>query len=124
MNTGTAADSLLIEKFCKVLGAHVFTSTYYTTPVTIASALMVYDMISGKSGTQLHPRPWQEKQIAINFAVNYACISQSTKLRSGAFLPGYIRTGDRDILRSRSRPFSVRAIVRTVEGLQGCDWHQ
>jgi len=28
MNTGTAADSFLIEKFCNELGAQVFTSTY------------------------------------------------------------------------------------------------
>jgi glycosyltransferase involved in cell wall biosynthesis len=86
MNTDTAADSFLIEKFCKVLGAHVFTSTYYTTPVTIPSALVVYDMISENLG--LHSRPWQEKQIAINFAVNYACISQSTKLDLERFYPG------------------------------------
>jgi glycosyltransferase involved in cell wall biosynthesis len=86
MNSGTAADSFLIEKLCKVLGADVFTSTYYTTPVTVPSVLMVYDMIPEILG--LHARPWQEKQISINFAVNYACISRSTKSDLDRFYPG------------------------------------
>jgi glycosyltransferase involved in cell wall biosynthesis len=87
MNTCAAADSFLIEKFCKALGADVFTSTYYTTPVTIPSVLMVYDMIPEILGFDLSLRPWQEKQIAINFAVSYACISQSTKNDLERFYP-------------------------------------
>jgi glycosyltransferase involved in cell wall biosynthesis len=119
MNAGTAADSLLIEKFCKVLGAHIFTSTYYTTPVTIPSALMVYDMIPENLG--LHSRPWQEKQIAINFAVNHACISQSTKLDLERFYPG---TSERAIVtycgvdRDLFRP-SDRSVVETFKAALG-----
>jgi glycosyltransferase involved in cell wall biosynthesis len=108
MNSGTAADSFLIEKFCKVLGADVFTSTYYTTPVTVPSVLMVYDMIPEILG--LHSRPWQEKQIAINFAVNYACISRSTKLDLERFYPGTSEQAmvtycgvDRDLFHPRDR---------------------
>jgi glycosyltransferase involved in cell wall biosynthesis len=86
MNTGTAADSFLIERFCKLLGAHVFTSTYYTTPVTVPSVLMVHDMMPEILG--LRTRPSQEKQIAINFAVNYACVSRSTKSDLERFYPG------------------------------------
>jgi glycosyltransferase involved in cell wall biosynthesis len=86
MNNGTAADSFLIEKLCKLFGADVFISTYYTTPVTVPSVLMVYDMIP--EILDLHARPWQEKQISINFAVNYACISRSTKSDLDRFYPG------------------------------------
>jgi glycosyltransferase involved in cell wall biosynthesis len=106
MNTGTAADSFLIEKFCKVLGAHVFTSTYYTTPVTVPSVLMVYDMMPEILG--LRTRPTQEKQIAINFAVNYACVSRSTKSDLESFYPGTWQRAivtycgvDRDVFRPR-----------------------
>jgi glycosyltransferase involved in cell wall biosynthesis len=90
INTGTATDSLLVEKFCKMLGADVFISTYYTTPVTVPSVLMVHDLIPEILG--LHSRRWQEKQIAINFALNYACLSQSTKSDLERFYPG---TSDR-----------------------------
>jgi glycosyltransferase involved in cell wall biosynthesis len=95
MNTGTAADSFLIEKFCKELGGDVFISTYYTTPVTVPSVLVVHDMIPEILGFDLNIRPWQEKQIAINFAVNYACVSRSTKLDLERFYPG---TSDRAIV--------------------------
>jgi glycosyltransferase involved in cell wall biosynthesis len=110
MNAGTAADSFLIEKFCKELGADVFSSTYYTTPVTIPSVLVVYDMIPEILGFDLNLRPWQEKQIAINFAVNYACISRSTKLDLERFYPGTSEHAivtccgvDRDIFRPKER---------------------
>jgi glycosyltransferase involved in cell wall biosynthesis len=106
MNSNTAADSLLIEKFCRAFGAQVFTSTYYTTPLTIPSTLMVYDMIPEILG--LHSKPWQEKQIAINFAVNYACISRSTKFDLERFYPGTLeRAGvtycgvNRDVFHAR-----------------------
>ena len=46
----TAADSLLIDEVCKELRIDVFTSTYYTTPLTIPSVLVVHDMIPGRKG--------------------------------------------------------------------------
>lgn len=74
-----AADSFLIETFCKELGADVFTSTYYTTPVSTPSMLVVYDMAAEILGSDLHARRWQEKEIAIGFAMNYICLSETTK---------------------------------------------
>lgn len=88
IDTCTAADSFLIDKFCKALGADVFISTCYTTPVTVPSVLMVYDMVPEVLGYDLNVRPWQEKQIAINFAMNYACLSQCTKSDLERFYPG------------------------------------
>jgi glycosyltransferase involved in cell wall biosynthesis len=79
LNANTATDSLLIEKYCRKLGADVFSSTYYTTPVGIPSVLIVYDMIPEVLGFNVAGRTWQEKQIAISFASYYACISESTR---------------------------------------------
>jgi glycosyltransferase involved in cell wall biosynthesis len=75
----TATDSFLIDKFCHELAVDVFTSTYYTTPVTIPSVLLVYDMIPEEFGFDLTQRIWQEKQIAISFASQYVCISEKTR---------------------------------------------
>jgi glycosyltransferase involved in cell wall biosynthesis len=110
MNSNTAADSLLIDKFCKKLGADVFTSTYYTSPITVPSVLMVYDMIPEVLDFDLSQRAWQEKRIAINFASNYACISERTQLDLGRFYPGTLnrsivtRCGvEREIFRPRDQ---------------------
>src|SRR5258707_833348 len=68
MNANTAADSIMIEEYCSEIGADVFSSTYYTTPVNTPSVMIVYDMIPEVLGFDLTGRPWQEKQIAISFA--------------------------------------------------------
>src|SRR4051794_40158091 len=60
MASNSAADSFLVETFCKDLGVDVFTSTYYTTPVTIPSVLMVYDMIPEVLGFGGTERIWLE----------------------------------------------------------------
>ena len=79
LSANTAADSLLIDEYCRRLGADVFCSTYYTTPVSTPSVLIVYDMIPEVLGFNLSDRAWQEKQIAISFASYYACISENTR---------------------------------------------
>jgi len=79
MNAYTAADSLLIEKYCGDLNADVFSSTYYTTPVSTPSVLIVYDMIPEVMGFNTAGRTWQERQLAISFASYYACISENTR---------------------------------------------
>ena len=79
LTANTAADSLMIEKYCRELGADVFSSTYYTTPVSIPSVLIVYDMIPEVLGFNLGGRMWKEKELAISFASHYACISENTR---------------------------------------------
>jgi glycosyltransferase involved in cell wall biosynthesis len=88
-----AADSFLIDRVCREVGAEVFISTYYTTPVTIPSVLMLYDMIPEVLGFDIQRRDWQEKQIAIAFASYYACISETTRSDLMRFYPsiGYDR---------------------------------
>jgi glycosyltransferase involved in cell wall biosynthesis len=87
MNAYTAADSLVIEKYCGELGADVFSSTYYTTPASTPSVLIVYDMIPEVMGFNLAGRVWQEKQLAISFASYYACISENTRADLSRYYP-------------------------------------
>ncbi len=87
LNASTAADSLLIDEYCRRLGADVFCSTYYTTPVSTPSVLIVYDMIPEVLGFNLADRTWQEKQLAISFASYYACISENTRSDLNQFYP-------------------------------------
>jgi glycosyltransferase involved in cell wall biosynthesis len=83
----TAADSVVIEEYCRRLGADVFSSTYYTTPLSTPSVMIVYDMVPEVLGFDLTGRYWQEKRIAISFASYYACISQNTRSDLSRFYP-------------------------------------
>lgn len=75
----TAADSLLIQQICDHYEVDVFTSTYYTSPVSTPMLLMVYDMIPELFGFDLSQRAWMEKAVAIAFAQRYLCISHNTR---------------------------------------------
>lgn len=83
----TAADSLLIQKVCDQYNIDVFTSTYYTTPVSTPMLLMVYDMIPELFGFDLSQRAWMEKDVAISYAQNYLCISHNTRSDLLTFYP-------------------------------------
>ena len=74
-----AADSLLIQKICDAFEIDVFTSTYYTTPVSTPMVLMIYDMIPELFDFDLTQRAWMEKETAISFAQRYLCISHCTR---------------------------------------------
>ena len=75
----TADDSFLIQKMCDFLSIDVFTSTYYTSPVSTPMVLMVYDMIPELFEFDMKERFWREKQIAISFARKFISISRSTR---------------------------------------------
>ncbi len=75
----SAADSILIQKICDHYGIDVFTSTYYTTPISTPMVMMLYDMIPELFDFDLSQRPWMEKGTAISYAQRYLCISHSTR---------------------------------------------
>lgn len=75
----TADDSILIQKVCDFYKVDVFTSTYYTTPLTTPMFLMVYDMIPELFDFDLSHRHWQEKALAISYARSTLSISDSTR---------------------------------------------
>lgn len=74
-----ASSSLLLNQTLAVHNADVFVSTYYTTPTTVPSVLLVYDMIPEIMDFDLSEPSWREKDTAICFARRYLCISQNTK---------------------------------------------
>ena len=75
----TSNDSLLIEEVCRKYNAHIFISSYYTTPISIPSLMMVYDMIPEKFDFDLTLTGWREKNLAIRHASAFVSISESTK---------------------------------------------
>jgi len=82
-----AADSSLIQKVCDLYRVDVFTSTYYTSPISTPMVLMVYDMIPELFEFDLTQRAWMEKETAISYAQRYLCISYNTRKDLLAFYP-------------------------------------
>ena len=82
-----ADDSILIQKVCDFYEIDVFTSTYYTTPLSTPMLLMVYDMIPELFDFDMSLRGWMEKDAAICFAQRYTCISKSTQYDLLSFYP-------------------------------------
>jgi glycosyltransferase involved in cell wall biosynthesis len=81
------ADSLLIQDICDLHGIDVFTSSYYTTPITTPMLLMVYDMIPELFDFDMSHRMWMEKATAICYAQRYLCISENTRTDLLAIYP-------------------------------------
>ena len=75
----TADDSKLIQRICDHYDIDVYTSTYYTSPLSTPMVLVVYDMIPEHMEFDLTQRFWMEKEVTISFARNFIAISQSTK---------------------------------------------
>ncbi|KQS46248.1 MULTISPECIES: glycosyltransferase family 4 protein [unclassified Sphingomonas] len=75
----TADDSELIQRICDFYAIDVFTSTYYTTPLSTPMVLVVYDMIPELFEFDLKHRHWQEKAVAIAYARRHIAISRSTR---------------------------------------------
>jgi Glycosyl transferases group 1 len=74
----TDADRLMLQQVCNELGADLFISTYYTTPLETPSVFMGYDMIPEVLGFDLNQQMWQEKRRAIEHASAYLTISEHT----------------------------------------------
>jgi glycosyltransferase involved in cell wall biosynthesis len=74
----TDADRSMLQQVCNDLGAELFISTYYTTPLETPSVFMGYDMIPEVLGADLNQPMWQEKRRAIKQASAYLTISEYT----------------------------------------------
>jgi glycosyltransferase involved in cell wall biosynthesis len=74
----TDADRSMLQQVCNDLGAELFISTYYTTPLETPSVFMGYDMIPEVLGFDLNLQMWQEKRRAIEHASAYLTISAHT----------------------------------------------
>ena len=82
-----ADDSILIQQVCDQYDIDVFTSTYYTTPLSTPMLLIVHDMIPELFRFDLTQRAWMEKDTAICFAQRYMCISENTRNDLLSFYP-------------------------------------
>lgn len=74
----TGIDSQMLQFVCDEVGADLFISTYYTTPLSTPSVFMAHDMIPEVIGTDLTVPMWREKRNGILHACRYIAISHST----------------------------------------------
>ena len=77
--TDCPADSLLIQDICDFYQIDVFSSTYYSTPISTPMVLLVHDMIPELFNFDLSHRDWMEKMTAICYAQRYLCVSENTR---------------------------------------------
>ena len=73
-----ALESERLQAVCEQFNADLFISTYYTTPLSTPSILIVHDMIPEVIGLDLQELCWQEKYYSILHANRYICVSQNT----------------------------------------------
>lgn len=71
-------DRLLLQQICNEVAARCFVSTYYTTPVSTDSLLMVHDCIPEALGADLNQPAWQEKKRSIAYAKSFCTVSGHT----------------------------------------------
>ncbi|TVQ59662.1 MAG: glycosyltransferase family 1 protein [Spirulina sp. DLM2.Bin59] len=71
-------DRAMLQDVCEQVGASLFISTYYTTPLTTPSVFMAYDMIPERLGADFDEPMWQDKHHAIAQAQAFIGISQNT----------------------------------------------
>jgi glycosyltransferase involved in cell wall biosynthesis len=73
-----AADRQMLQQVCDEENADVFTSTYYTTPISTPLTLVIYDMTPEVLGWDLEHPNWRGKVHAIEYASSYAPISENS----------------------------------------------
>lgn len=75
----TADDSKLIQKMCDFYSIDVFTSTFYTSPMSTPMLLLVHDLTPEIFGFDPKHRLEKEKAIAISFARKFIAVSKTAK---------------------------------------------
>ena len=77
----------MLQQICDEEGADLFISTYYTTPLSTPSVMMVYDMIPEILGWNIEHPNWRGKHHAIRYASSYLAISENTARDLVKFFP-------------------------------------
>jgi glycosyltransferase involved in cell wall biosynthesis len=72
------ADRQMLQQVCDEENADIFTSTYYTTPISTPLTLVIYDMTPEVLGWDLEHPNWRGKVHAIEYASSYAPISENS----------------------------------------------
>jgi len=81
------ADQEMLQQICNREGADLFISSYYTTPISTPSVLMIHDMIPEIFDWNLEHPMWQEKHHAIHQASAYIAVSENTAKDLVKFFP-------------------------------------
>jgi glycosyltransferase involved in cell wall biosynthesis len=79
--------STKLQEICDQFHADLFISTYYTTPLSTPSILMIHDMIPEVMGWNLREFWWREKHYAILYASQYIAVSKNTAQDFMRFYP-------------------------------------
>jgi glycosyltransferase involved in cell wall biosynthesis/predicted O-methyltransferase YrrM len=82
-----SADREMLQQICDEEGANLFISTYYTTPISTPSVLMVHDMIPELAGWDPDHPNWRGKHHAIQYASAYIAVSDNTARDLVKFFP-------------------------------------
>ena len=72
------SDPLWLQRWCEEEKAGLFISTYYTWAETTPTVVMLHDMIPELTGQDLSHPEWRAKARAMEKAVGYFAVSQST----------------------------------------------
>ena len=83
----TDIDAQMLQRVCDEKKADLFTSTYYTTPLSTSSVFLAHDMIPEVIGANLEEVCWKEKHYGIMHASSYLAISQNTARDLTRFFP-------------------------------------
>ncbi len=86
----TDADRKMLQQVCEAEGADLFISTYYTTPISTPSVMMVYDLIPEVMGWEPDHPYWKGKHHAIQSASAYIAISENTARDLVKFFPDIV----------------------------------
>jgi glycosyltransferase involved in cell wall biosynthesis len=81
------SESIRLEEICRRVGADLFVSTYYTTPLTTPSVFMGYDMIPEVFGLDFEEPMWREKRRGIRHACAHIMISMNSAQDLERFMP-------------------------------------
>ncbi len=80
-------DRDMLQQICDEEGADVFISTYYSTPNSTPSSIIVHDMIPEVLGEDLDQPTWREKHNGIQYASSYITVSNNTAKDLVRFFP-------------------------------------
>lgn len=74
----TDNDREMLQQVCEQVGADLFISTYYTTPLSTPSVFLAHDMIPELMGWNLSHPMWREKHYGIRHASAFIAVSENT----------------------------------------------
>ncbi len=104
-------DAQYLQFICDETKADLFISTYYTTPISTPSVVMIHDMIPEVIGENLSEPVWREKQYAILHAYKYITVSKNTARDLLHYYPHILPQNITTAYNGISSVFSTKSII-------------